>query len=337
LAEISVPAKRKKLALPSANQCRNGRGGENQERDQNERKFRRRERGCSQSRQAMDHLIRKTVVDRRWLQISSRWTSSGSGITIGDVFGIKRHKVERLDFIVAGAQKSGTTALHYFLRKHPQIALPDRQEMHFFDDEEIFSQPVDYELLHRHFRAIARSALVGEVTPSYLYWKPAMERIRNYNLQIKLIILLRNPIDRAFAHWNMQRFKDREPLDFLDALKEEPRRIAQPLSLESRRFAYADRGFYSEQLERVFKLFPREQVKIVKFEDFRDRKQESLDGIFDFLGLKRLRNVRDKDRNVVPYERAMTNEERKYLGGFFASEVSKLEQMLGWDLSDWKL
>jgi predicted GIY-YIG superfamily endonuclease len=243
-----------------------------------------------------------------------------------------------LDFIVPGAQKSGTTALHYFLKKHPQIALPDRQEMHFFDDEEVFSQqPVDYELLHQHFRTVAKSAVSGEVTPSYLYWKPAMERIANYNPLIKLVILLRNPIDRAFAHWNMQRFKDREPLDFLDALKEEPRRIAQPLSIESRRFAYVDRGFYSGQLERVFTFFPREQqVHIVKFENFRDRKQETLDSIFDFLGVKRIRSIRDKDRNVVPYERAITNEERKYLAEVFAAEIAKLEQMLGWDLSDWR-
>ena len=262
------------------------------------------------------------------------------------MLGIKRHKVERLDFIVAGAQKSGTTALRYFLKQHSQIALPDRQELHFFDDEGIFSGPVDYELLHRHFRPIGRvqswllpvrlGPIAGEVTPSYLYWKPAMERIRNYNPLIKLIILLRNPIDRAFAHWNMQRFKDREPLDFLDALKEEPRRIAQPLTIESRRFAYVDRGFYSEQLERVFQFFPREQVRIVKFEDFRDRKQETLNGIFEFLGVKPLRGVRDKDRNVVPYERAMTPEERKYLSTIFAVEIAKLEQMLGWDCSDWK-
>src|SRR5437016_13541773 len=155
----------------------------------------------------------------------------------------RAQRIQRLNFIVPGAQKSGTTALHYFLRKHPQIALPDRQETHFFDDEEIFSQqPVDYELLHRHFRVRAFRGVgskpeAGEVTPSYLYWKPAMERIRNYNRQIKLVILLRNPIDRAFAHWNMQRFKDREPLGFLDALKEEPRRIAPPLTIESRHLA----------------------------------------------------------------------------------------------------
>ena len=278
----------------------------------------------------------------RELEGTQPWTSSQSGITIGHVFGIKGRQIERLDFIVAGAQKSGTTALHYFLRKHPQIALPERQELHFFDDEEIFSRPVDYQLLHRHFRKPpvrllpVRLGLAGEVTPSYLYWKPAMERIWNYNRQIKLVILLRNPIDRAFAHWNMQRFKDREPLDFLTALKEEPRRIAQPLTIESRRFAYVDRGFYSRQLERVFKFFPREQVHVVKFENFRDRKQETLDGIFKFLGVKSLPRVRDKDRNVVPYERTMTPEEQKYLSEVFSPEITKLEQILGWDLMDWR-
>lgn len=252
------------------------------------------------------------------------------------MFGLKRWKVERLDFIVPGAQKSGTTALRYFLSKHPQIALPDREELHFFDNEEIFARPADYELLHRHFGPIAKPVISGEVTPSYLYWEPAMERIRNYNPRIKLVILLRNPIDRAFAHWNMQRFKDREPLDFLPALKEEPRRIAQPLSIESRGFAYVDRGFYTSQLNRVFEFFPREQVKIVKFEDFRDRKQERLDDVFDFLGVKRMRVARDRDRNVVPYERAMTPDERRYLADVFAAEIGKLEKMLGWDLNDWR-
>src|ERR1700693_356274 len=257
------------------------------------------------------------------------------------MFGFKRRKAERLDFIVPGAQKSGTTALHYLLSKHPQISLPDRQELHFFDDEEVFSRaPVDYQILHDNFRSRRKSllpvrpGLAGEVTPSYLHWKPGMERIRNYNPQIKLVILLRNPIDRAFAHWNMQRFKDREPLDFLDALKEEPHRIADMPSVESRRFAYVDRGFYSNQLERVFNFFPREQVKIVKFEDFRDRKQETLNEIFEFLGAKPWRRVRDKDRNVVPYERAMRPDERKHLSGVFAAEITKLEQMLGWDCSE---
>jgi hypothetical protein len=253
------------------------------------------------------------------------------------MFGTKPQKLERLDFIVAGAQKSGTTALHYFLTKHPEIALPDKQEMHFFDDEKVFSGPVDYDLLHRHFPTVAGSTIAGECTPNYIYWRPAIERIWNYNPKIKLLILLRNPADRAFSHWNMQRSKGREPLDFLDAVNEEKRRTAQPLSLESRRFAYVTRGFYSEQLERVFTFFPRKQTKTIKFEDFRDNNRETLDSIFHFLDLRALGAVRSKDRNVVPYERAMTVDERKRLFAIFADEIARLEQMLGWDCSDWKV
>lgn len=253
------------------------------------------------------------------------------------MFGSERKKIVRLHFAIIGAQKSGTTALHYLLEKHPNIVLGDQQEMHFFDNETIFLKPPDYELLHRHFPALPASAVAGDCTPSYLYWKPAAERIRQYNPAIKLLALLRNPIDRAFAHWNMQRFKGREPLAFLDAIKEETNRIAPPLSIESRRFSYVDRGFYTEQLEQFLKLFPREQLKIIKFEEFRDHQLETMNAIFHFLGVKPIKTVRSKDRNVVPYEREMTTKERKDLYDVFAEEILKVERLLGWDCSDWKL
>jgi hypothetical protein len=209
--------------------------------------------------------------------------------------------------------------------------------MHFFDDEEVFSHPVDYELLHKHFAPVRLSTIAGECTPIYLYWKPAMERIWKYNPKIKLIIILRNPVERAFAHWNMQRFKKREPLDFLDAVKEEKNRAKEAAPLQSRRFSYVDRGFYVEQLERVFKIFPAEQVKIIKFEGFRNKNSQTLDSIFCFLGVKAIRLKRNRDRNVVPYEREMTPAERKHLYGIFADDIAKLERMLDWDCSDWKI
>src|SRR2546421_4190561 len=168
------------------------------------------------------------------------------------LFGTKRRKIERLAFILAGAQKSGTTALHYFLSKHPDITMGDQQEIHFFDNEEIFSDPVDYELLHRHYPRVATSTIAGDCTPVYIYWKPAMERIWKYNPKIKLLILLRNPVDRAFAHWNMQRFKGREPLDFLEAVRKEKEGSQESAPQQLRRFAYVTRGMYSQQNERVF-------------------------------------------------------------------------------------
>ena len=253
------------------------------------------------------------------------------------MFQAKRRKIKRLDFIVAGAQNSGTTALHYFLAKHPNITMGDQQEIHFFDDDATFAATVDYERLHKHYPLVAPSTMAGDCTPSYLYFKPAVERIWNYNPKIKWLVLLRNPVERAFAHWNMQRFKGREPLDFFDAVREEKTRIAGAPPIEARRFAYVDRGFYAQQLVRLFKFFPREQVKVVKFEEFENKLRETLVSIFSFLGLEPLRSVRSKDRNVVPYERVMNWEERIFLYNLFADDIAKLEQMLGWDCSNWKL
>src|SRR5207302_2532776 len=191
------------------------------------------------------------------------------------MFGTRPRKIERLDFIVAGAQKSGTTALHYFLAKHPKITMGDQHEIHFFDDDATSATAVDYEQLHKHYPLVAPSTIAGDCTPSYIYFKPAAERIWRYNPKIKLLVLLRNPVERAFAHWNMQRFKGREPLDFFDAVREETTRIVGAPPAEARRFAYVDRGFYGRQLARVFKFFSREQVKVAKFENFKTNPAET--------------------------------------------------------------
>src|SRR5213083_2177066 len=245
------------------------------------------------------------------------------------MFRSRRRKIDRLDFVLAGAQKSGTTALHYFLSRHSDINMGDQQEIHFFDNDALFASEPDYEQLHKHYRLLPVSTIAGNCTPSYIYHEPAAERIWKYNPKIKLLITLRNPVERAFAHWNMQRFRGREPLDFFDALREEKTRIAGAPPAEARRLAYVDRGFYGRQIERLFKFFPREQLKVVKFEDFKDKQRETLVSIFSFLGLKPVRSVRSKDRNVVPYERAMNWEERIFLYNLFAEDITKVEQLLG--------
>jgi hypothetical protein len=249
----------------------------------------------------------------------------------------KQRKIEKLDFILAGAQKCGTTALHYFLEQHPQIALPDKQEMHFFDDEELFAkEPAPYDRLHSSFKPGKRTMIAGENTPSYIYWKPAIERIWNYNEAIKLIILLRNPVERAFSHWNMQRDRGYETLDFLDAVRAEPERLREALPLQSKRFSYIDRGFYSEQLERVFRFFPRSQVHLIKFENFRTDQLATMQAVFRFLAVNPLPRLRNKKRNLIPYLREMTSDERRHVAEIFRQEIPRLEKLVGWDCSDWK-
>lgn len=256
----------------------------------------------------------------------------------------RKRKIERLDFLIAGTQKGGTSALHYHIDQHPNISMAhpeeahmiDHPRRHFFDDEKRFAGEVSYDILHEGIKLKRRSLVTGSVTPVYTYWKPAMERIRNYHPAIKLIILLRNPIDRAFSQWNMNRDREREKLGFLEAIAEEKNRIRAALPHQPRGGSYLDRGFYFEQMERVFRFFPREQVHVIKFENFRKNTPEVVNGVFEFLGVPPLKTVKNREQNRIPYDRRITLEERRYLYGFYEDDIVRLEELLGWDCSDWK-
>jgi hypothetical protein len=245
-----------------------------------------------------------------------------------------RRPVEQVDFVVAGVQKAGTTALHYFLSKHPHVALLRDQALHFFDNENNFKGEPDYSVLHRNFAPRWRWRIAGEATSDYVYWPPAMERIARYNPRMKIVISLRNPADRAFSHWNMRRMRNQEPLDFLPAIDRDRAASIEPLSLQMSRFAYVDRSIYSPQIERVFRFFPREQVMMIKHEQFRADQQATIAEMFDFLDVKRIA-IEPATRNVGEYERKMTAEERQYASAIFADDVRKVEALLGWDCSDW--
>lgn len=256
----------------------------------------------------------------------------------------QRTPVTRVDFVVGGVQKAGTTAFHDFLAQHPHVALLRDQALHFFDKEENFvprcgphghstglSAP-DYDILHGNFDPPRHWKIAGEVTADYLYYPRALERVAAYNPAMKLIVSLRNPIDRAFSQWNMRRAKGREALPFLDAIK-----CDEDVGIHRgpRGNAYIARSLYSGQLERVFELFPRENVLVVKYEELRDRPENVVRQLFDFLDLEH-RKVKNKHRNVGIYSRKITPEEREFVSAFFEDDIPKVEALLGWDCSDWR-
>ncbi len=245
-----------------------------------------------------------------------------------------RRKVERVDFIVAGVQKAGTTALHDFLAQHSHVALLRDQALHFFDKKENFppgSHP-DYRILHGNFRTGWRWKIAGEVTADYLYYPRALERIALYNPQMKLIISLRDPTERAFSQWNMRRAKGQEPLEFVEAIKRDQE---TGIWHGPRGNAYVARSLYSEQLERVFELFPRDQVLVIKYEDLRKDPFRVVATMFDFLGIARTK-VKNKHRNVGSYSRKITTDERDRVSAIFDQDISKIESLLGWNCSDWR-
>jgi hypothetical protein len=171
------------------------------------------------------------------------------------------------DFIGIGVQRSGTSWLFECLKEHEGVFLPQK-EVHFFNNK--YERGVDwYESL---FKIDDQDKARGEITPDYLFNEYSIERIAQHYPNIKLIIILRDPFDRAYSAYSLfkshGRFKD---MTFEEAIKKDKWILEQSL--------------YSSQLERVFSLFPEEQVKIYDFEDISYRPLWLLRDVFEFIGV----------------------------------------------------
>jgi hypothetical protein len=257
-------------------------------------------------------------------------------MTSSDAPGARPAMLDRVSFVVAGAQKAGTSALDAHLREHPELCLPRKKELHFFDSDRLFAvEPVDYAPYHAQFAPRPPQHLLGEVTPAYMYWPTAAERIARYNPAMRFVLVLRNPVTRAYSHWNMSRQLGREPLPFLDALHAEAERL-RSLPLErAKRFTYVERGFYARQLKRLWGRFPAEQTLVFKSEALYDRPDEVLNGIAGFLAIAPFAPVTQKTVHAREYEAAMGDQEKRFLLETYAEEVRELERLLGWDCSEW--
>ena len=243
----------------------------------------------------------------------------------------------KVGFLGVGAQKAGTSALDGYLRIHPALCMARVKEVHLFDDEQNFHQRSlsGFEAYHRKFAPTPATVLVGEITPAYIYWTDAPRRIWEYNPAMKLIAVLRNPITRAFSQWNMQRDRGVDPLPFWDALQSERERCRAALPFQHRQFSYVDRGHYTGQLRRLWSFFPAEQVLVLRYEDLRDRANETVDRVFDFLGVARLPSLAPQAAHVRPYAGRMSRREWQFLHEAFEFEIRALERMLGWDCGEW--
>jgi len=168
----------------------------------------------------------------------------GSGKRYKDCHGSLAKPPDKVAFVIAGTQKGGTTALASYLYEHPEIGMPTVKEVHFFDTEEHFASPdVDYAGYDAYFKPGVRGRVLGDATPIYMYWEPAPQRMRRYNPAMKLIMLLRNPVTRAYSHWNMERERQRDRLPFEQAVRTEEDRCRKALPLQHRSYSYVDRGF----------------------------------------------------------------------------------------------
>jgi hypothetical protein len=235
-------------------------------------------------------------------------------------------------FLIAGAQKGGTTALYDYLREAPDIALSRTKEPHFFDDEaQDWARP-DYAAYHAQFDDPAGRPC-GEATPIYLYWPNSLERIAAYNPAMRLVIALRDPIERAWSHWRMEYSRGPETLPFAAAIRGGRMRLfdAEPWGVH-REFSYVERGYYGEQLERLFGLFPREQVLVVRSEDLRADPGPVLATLRAFLGLPPAEAPAPRESHVaveMDYGSELTPEDAAFLRGLYAKDDARLAALTG--------
>jgi hypothetical protein len=240
------------------------------------------------------------------------------------------------NFLILGAQKAGTTALFSYLRAHPQITGPAWKEVSYFDRH--------YARGTRWYRGqfpLVRKPVVGEASPSYVFHPLAPARVASLVPEARLIVLLRNPVERAYSHYQHEVALRREPLSFEDALDGEPERLrgeeermlADPayFSREWWDHTYLARGRYAEQLERWLAVFPRERLLVIPSEELSADASSAYARVLEFLGAP----AHDLGAYPRVFERSyepMRPETRAQLGEYYAEPNARLYALLGRDL-----
>jgi len=234
--------------------------------------------------QQLKRIKRKTTINLRTMSSSMRLTP---------------------DFLIIGAQKGGTTSLYLNLIEHPYVLPAFTKEVNFFNAN--FSRGIGwykaffpttayasyYKLKHN---LSASDVLTGEATPDYILHPHTPKRIAKLMPKVKLIVLLRNPVDRAYSHyWHNFRYPNIESLSFEEAIEKENERLAGEMekmlhdptyySFNYNWYSYLTRGIYLAQLKNWMEYFPQEQLLILSSEDFYEKTPEIFAKVQQFLDL----------------------------------------------------
>lgn len=209
--------------------------------------------------------------------------------------------MKSLDFMIIGAQKAGTTALSHFLAQHPSVCMAAGKEVHLFDAPD-YSPDWTVEQINTRYASSFTQAdeyrLWGEATPIYLYRPDIIPELKRYNPQLKLIVMLRDPVERALSQYSMEYGRGNDSLPLWLALLLEPVRLwfasGQQKDVAIRCHSYSDRGVYDTQLRRLNKHFSSDQFLIIESSALKSDHARTLAKIFAFLGVD--------DQVSIPFE-----------------------------------
>jgi hypothetical protein len=247
------------------------------------------------------------------------------------------------DFIIIGGQKCGTSSLYRHLVHHPSVVAALHKEVHFFDFH--FKKGIYW--YRANFPSICHKLLVqkrsknfatGEASPYYIFHPHVPGRVFHTVPGVRLIALLRNPVDRAYSHYHHEVRYGREPLSFEEAIEKESERLngekekmlgdAHYHSAPHRFYSYLARGVYVDQLKVWMSLFPRENILILRSEDLFADSPGILDRVCKFLNLP---GQRMHDRRIYGegHYTGMQASTRKRLIAYFEPHNERLYRYLG--------
>jgi hypothetical protein len=187
------------------------------------------------------------------------------------------------NFLIVGAQKAGTTSLYSILKQHSQIYMHPKKELHFFDRDSDYEDGVNF--YASYFRNTGEASAVGEATPAYLFLPEIPGRIvETLGGEMKIIAILRNPVDRAFSQFRMLANMGLEKRSLEEAFSFNLNRLRNQGITFEKETSYLDRGLYSVQIENYFRFFSKEQIRIFLFEDdFLNNTSKMISDIQEFL------------------------------------------------------
>lgn len=281
---------------------------------------------------------------------SPRWAKDVANVTTRAAALATVHQRQMPDFLITGTKRGGTTSLFNYLLMHPGVlglfpqSRGKKSTDWFFADS---THPESWYRSHFHTQRhkdriateLGHAPVNGEASPYYV-WDPRIaEKVRSVAPDVKSILLLRDPVERAWSHYQERTQNGVEPLSFEDALAAESRRLDGELeqmatdptyhSTAHDWYTYRARGIYLPQVQNWLRSFDREQVLILRSEDMYSDVQGVFDRVTDFLGLGHFTLPDTKPFNSSHRKSTVPEPIRTDLAQFFAPYNASLEEFLG--------
>ncbi|WP_110239595.1 sulfotransferase domain-containing protein [Nocardioides gilvus] len=284
---------------------------------------------------------------------SPRWAKDVANVTTRAAAFATVHQRQMPDFLITGTKRGGTTSLFNYLLMHPGVLGLFPQSRGKKSTDWFFADSSHSEVWYRsHFHTqrhkdriaaeLGHPPVSGEASPYYVWDPRVAEKVRAVAPEVKSILLLRDPVERAWSHYQERTQNGVEPLSFEDALAAESRRLdgevermATDLTYHSTShdwYTYRARGIYLPQIQNWLRSFDREQVLILRSEDMYGDVQAVFDRVTDFLGIGDFTLPDTKPFNTSHRKSTVPEPIRTDLAQFFAPYNASLEKFLGYPL-----